>query len=83
MRKKLSLLMAVCLTTVILLTGCGASNTKETGTFKVGLEAGYAPFNWTQMGDANGGVIIDGARNMQADTMWKSPRKLQKVWGKN
>ena len=29
-------------------------------TFKVGLEAGYAPFNWTQMDDSNGGVKIDG-----------------------
>jgi len=33
----------------------------DTDTFKVGLEAGYPPFNWTQMGDANGAVAIDGA----------------------
>lgn len=35
---------------------------KDTGdnTFKVGMEAGYAPFNWTQIGDANGGVAIEG-----------------------
>jgi putative lysine transport system substrate-binding protein len=29
-------------------------------TFKVGLEAGYAPFNWTQIDDSNGAVAIDG-----------------------
>lgn len=30
------------------------------GTFKVGMEAGYAPFNWTQIDDSNDGVLIDG-----------------------
>jgi len=29
--------------------------------FRVGMEAGYAPFNWTQIGDANGAVKIDGS----------------------
>ena len=27
---------------------------------RVGMEAGYPPFNWTQLGDANGGVKIEG-----------------------
>jgi amine acid ABC transporter, permease protein, 3-TM region, His/Glu/Gln/Arg/opine family len=30
------------------------------GVFRVGMEAGYAPFNWTQSGSANGGVQING-----------------------
>ena len=29
--------------------------------FRVGMEAGYAPFNWSQMDDANGAVRIDGS----------------------
>ena len=33
----------------------------EKETFRVGLEAGYAPFNWTQVDDSNGGIKIDGA----------------------
>ena len=33
---------------------------EEDNTFKVGMEAGYPPFNWTQMDDSNGGVKIDG-----------------------
>ena len=37
-----------------------SSSTEEKDTFTVGLEAGYAPFNWTQMDDSNGGVKIDG-----------------------
>lgn len=31
------------------------------GTFKVGMEAGYAPFNWTQLDSSNGGVKLDGS----------------------
>lgn len=33
----------------------------EAGIFRVGLEAGYAPFNWTQLDDSNGGVPIEGS----------------------
>ncbi|WP_456275167.1 transporter substrate-binding domain-containing protein [Bacillus sp. AK128] len=64
MRKKLSLFLAVALTAMILVTGCGTANDSgsesEDNTFKVGLEAGYAPFNWTQKDDTNGGVKIEG-----------------------
>lgn len=38
--------------------GTDAPNEKE--TFKVGMEAGYAPFNWTQIDDSNGAVKISG-----------------------
>lgn len=69
MRKKISLLLALSLSVMMLLTGCGSSSNSEStkapaaakGTFKVGLEAGYAPFNWTQMDASNGGVKIDGS----------------------
>lgn len=81
MKKKLLLLIAMSLSAMVLLAGCGTkSNTADTvdtaevaedtqiveetqvaedNTFKVGLEAGYAPFNWTQMDDSNGAVKID------------------------
>ena len=36
-------------------------NSKEDNTFKVGLEAGYPPFNWTQLDDSNGAVKIQNA----------------------
>jgi putative lysine transport system substrate-binding protein len=71
MNKKLSLLVAMTLSVILLLTGCGSSSKPETkapaatsggnGTFKVGMEAGYAPFNWTQMDASNGGVKIEGS----------------------
>jgi putative lysine transport system substrate-binding protein len=66
MRNKSIIFITMFLTAIILLAGCGSSNSDNTGssgedgTFKVGLEAGYAPFNWTQMNDSNDGVKIDG-----------------------
>lgn len=70
MRRKLTLFIAMSLSVIMLLSGCGSSSSPDTkapaatsggnGTFKVGLEAGYAPFNWTQMDNSNGGVKISG-----------------------
>lgn len=61
MRKTLSLSLLLLMSAMIILAGCSSSSAnKDSDTFKVGLEAGYAPFNWTQNGDANGGVKIDG-----------------------
>ncbi|MDF2522003.1 MAG: transporter substrate-binding protein [Clostridia bacterium] len=56
----------------MLLSGCAANNGKapapeaasaaaNENVFRVGLEAGYAPFNWTQMDASKGGVKIDGS----------------------
>ena len=68
MRRRLSLLLIISILAITFLTGCGTStetpvakdpSSKE--TFTIGLEAGYAPFNWTQMDDSNGGVKLDGA----------------------
>jgi putative lysine transport system substrate-binding protein len=65
MRIKASLFLVFLLSAMILLAGCGTGNDSNSGssddnTFKVGLEAGYAPFNWTQKDDSNGGVKIEG-----------------------
>ncbi len=67
--KRLSMLVAVLLTLVMLLSSCAnnssnqasAPATQEDNTFKVGMEAGYPPFNWTQMDDSNGAVKIQDA----------------------
>jgi putative lysine transport system substrate-binding protein len=63
MRKKLSVLVSLALTAMLALTGCASGNNKtseESNVFKVGMEAGYPPFNWTQMDESNGAVAIDG-----------------------
>lgn len=66
MKNKLSLFIVLLVSSILLLAGCGTSNgsdseSSEDNTFKVGLEAGYAPFNWTQNDDSNGGVKIEGS----------------------
>lgn len=64
--KKSLFTLTLLLSTILLLAACGTKEEESVGsasdqdTFTVGLEAGYAPFNWTQMDDKNGGVKIDG-----------------------
>jgi putative lysine transport system substrate-binding protein len=58
MKKRLSTLLVLTLSAAILLAGCGKK--KDDGKFTVGLEAAYAPFNWTQVDNSNGAVPIDG-----------------------
>ena len=63
MKKRQSIFLAACLSALVFVTGCGASDSSAPvadNTFKIGLEAGYAPFNWTQMDDSNGAVKMDG-----------------------
>ncbi|MGE8000959.1 transporter substrate-binding domain-containing protein [Lysinibacillus sp. NPDC093190] len=71
-RKWLVLMLTVM--TAILLAACGTGGKKDGtsssdggantdkgesgGQFRIGMEAGYAPFNWTQQNDTNGAVKI-------------------------
>lgn len=69
--------LTMALLIVLTLAACGGSNdgsgsnaadgaagsgeTAEAGVFRVGMECAYAPFNWTQLDDSNGGVpLSDG-----------------------
>lgn len=66
MKNKFMIVIVLLVSTLLLLAGCGTSKSSGSGasednTFKVGLEAGYAPFNWSQNDDSNGGVKIDGS----------------------
>ena len=42
-------------------------NGTANGTFKVGMECAYDPFNWTQSNDANGAVPISGLAGKYAN----------------
>ena len=68
--KTVKIVLAVLLAAVMLLctAACGSvdpakdlDNAKKNGVLKVGMECGYAPFNWTQTDDANGAVKIANA----------------------
>lgn len=64
MMKKRFALLAAGLTLGLTLAGCGSQSSENTTeenskeVFKVGMEAAYAPFNWTQMDKSNGAVPI-------------------------
>ncbi|MGK7377160.1 transporter substrate-binding domain-containing protein [Planococcus sp. 1R117A] len=67
MKKKLTLFSTMFLSSMLLMSGCGSSeeagsggSSEESETFKVGMEAAYAPFNWTQGDDSNEAVKISG-----------------------
>lgn len=61
MKKIVTLIMISVLASMAILTGCGKKvDTANDGVFKVGMEAAYAPFNWTQTDDSNGAVKIEG-----------------------
>ncbi|MGA3601833.1 transporter substrate-binding domain-containing protein [Lysinibacillus agricola] len=69
MKRKWLLLMLTVMTAIVM-AACGSGDKKDEATgdagadkdgggeFRVGMEAGYAPFNWTQQDDANGAVKI-------------------------
>lgn len=73
MNRKITLL-AIFLALSMLLVACGGNGAGSAGSgeggttnnsassevFRVGLEADYAPFNWTQLDSSNGAVKIDG-----------------------
>lgn len=66
MRRKLYVILALSLAMMLLLGGCAGNNNSEgqsvseDDVFRVGMEADYPPFNWTQTDDSNGAVPIEG-----------------------
>lgn len=56
--------------------------TEEKEYFLVGMEAGYAPFNWTQLDDENGGVEIDGEREFAGGYDVEIAKKVAEGLGK-
>jgi len=74
MKKKFWMLLLTMIT-ILVLAACGSSDDKNSGDSKdsetssdskgvlrVGMEAAYAPFNWSQKDDSNGAVPIAGSK---------------------
>jgi len=68
MRKFVSLALCAMLVVGLLVsvTGCGSTDKDQAAApsneFKVGMECGYPPFNWTQSDNSNGAVPIAGSK---------------------
>lgn len=54
-------LCALMLVTMALAAGCGGDKKTSKKVLKVGMECGYAPYNWTQTNADNGAVKIAGS----------------------
>ena len=84
MKKKLLVFMAAMMT-MLILAACGTEDETTSATkevFKVGMEAGYAPFNWTQTTDANGGVKINGGAEYAGGYDVEIAKKIAEGLGK-
>jgi len=77
-RKKSLFLLVALLLVMALVAGCGESG----GTFKVGMECGYAPFNWTQVDDSNGAVPIDQSSEFAGGYDVEIAKKIAEGLGK-
>ncbi len=78
MKKRLLNILILSLMGLLIISGCA----KEKDTFKVGLEAGYAPFNWTQLDDSNGGVPIQGTKEFAGGYDVQIAKKIADGLGK-
>lgn len=65
-KMKQIVLIAALLTATLSFTACGQKVDKSSegadNQFRVGMEAMYPPFNWSQVSDANGAVPISGGQ---------------------
>ncbi|MHC1721093.1 MAG: transporter substrate-binding domain-containing protein [Clostridiaceae bacterium] len=80
MKKKLALLLMAVMSAALLLTACGQKNENA---FKVGMEAGYPPFNWTQKDDSNGAVKIEGTNEYAGGYDVEIAKKIASGLGKD
>jgi len=68
MKKFFASVLLVC-AMLLSLTACGSkfdagkNSVLKTGILRVGMECAYAPYNWTQADDSNGGVPIFNSRD--------------------
>jgi len=85
MKKRVTIFALLLVSALVMLAGCGksgASGSEDKDTFTVGLEAGYAPFNWSQKSDANGAVKIKGSKEYAGGYDVEMAKKLADKMGK-
>lgn len=60
----------------------GVTNAQADNYLRVGMEAAYAPFNWTQDNSSNGAVPIEGTRQYANGYDVQTAKKIAKTLGK-
>ena len=94
MKKRMSLLLVIVMSLAMMLTGCSSSSSSSSNAssgsqsssddeFRVGMECGYAPFNWTQSDDSNGAVKIEGNDEYAGGYDVQIAQKIADGLGKN
>ncbi len=66
MKRILGIILAMCMLCAIPVSFTACSGDTSGGEFRVGMECGYAPFNWTQVDNSNGAVAIEGGSGYAA-----------------
>lgn len=64
MKKTILTLLSLIMVFILVACSSGTDNTTTEGesqVLRVGMEVGYAPFNWSQTDDSNGGVAIENS----------------------
>ncbi|HWQ74226.1 MAG TPA: transporter substrate-binding domain-containing protein [Syntrophomonas sp.] len=91
MRKFVRLAFCAILMAGLLISavGCGSSDSskksetpKTSNEFKVGMECGYPPFNWTQSDNSNGAVPIAGSKEYAGGYDVEIAKKIAEGLGK-
>ena len=90
MRKFVSLALCAILVMGLLISavGCGSKDSADktpapSKEFKVGMECGYPPFNWTQADNSNGAVPIAGSKEFAGGYDVEIAKLLAKGMGKD
>ncbi|BBC55851.1 ABC transporter substrate-binding protein/permease [Streptococcus mutans] len=60
----------------------GVTNAQADNYLRVGMEAAYAPFNWTQDNSSNGAVPIEGTKQYANGYDVQTAKKIAKTLGK-
>jgi len=63
-------------------TVSNSAGTKDSSVFKVGMEAEYPPFNWTQLDTSNGAVKIEGSAEYAGGYDVEIAKKIAEGLGK-
>jgi putative lysine transport system substrate-binding protein len=82
MKRLFGIVLTVVMLAVMLVSATACSGSDRTKEFRVGMECGYAPFNWTQVDNSNGVVQIQGTNEYAGGYDVEIAKKIAEGLGK-